>query len=66
MVTSPNEFYELPGSALGYFWALDADSAIHFALSLLRMVDGLAAPLPTLPISIDHSELRRGLFRVAP
>jgi hypothetical protein len=30
------------------------------------MVDGLAAPLPTLPISIDHSELRRGLLRVAP
>ncbi len=66
MVTSPNEFCELPGSGSGYFWALDADSAIHFALSLLRMVDGLAAPQPTLPISIDHSELRRGLLRVAP
>jgi hypothetical protein len=66
VVTSPNEFYELPGSTLGYFWALDADPAIYFALSLLLMVDGLSAPLPPLPISIDHSELRRGLLRVAP
>ena len=54
MVTSPNELYELAGGTLGYFWALHPDSDINFALSLLVCVDVGAAPLPTLPISIDH------------